>query len=312
MEKFSNDSIIRDRFRNKSHLLYQYQNGGAKISIFNDGTKIREFEDNNVEFAEQVDLKITNFCDLSTTVCRFCHEKSTVNGKHGDLDLALRLWDKMPAGVEIAIGGGNPLSHPNLIDFLTKCKDRGWICNLTVNQMHLDEYENVLEDIERHQLIHGLGVSVRNIRTFPEYFNYYYGNVVLHMILGIDSVEDFISHRHDKVLLLGYKTFGLGEIYKKKHAEIEDRIEDWKRSLPIILNQYGTISFDNLALEQLELKRWIHPDKWAAFYQGDDGTVSFYVDLVNKQYCKSSTSVERFNIEDGDDLISMFNQIRKI
>ena len=43
-------------------------------------------------------------------------------------------------------------------------------------------------------------------------------------------------------------------------------------------------------------------EQWKEFYQGDDGTHTMYVDLVNKQFAKTSTSVERYpllsNIDD--------------
>ena len=44
------------------------------------------------------------------------------------------------------------------------------------------------------------------------------------------------------------------------------------------------------------------PQQWNKFYQGDDGTHTMYVDLVKKQFAKTSTSTERYpllsNIDD--------------
>jgi organic radical activating enzyme len=42
----------------------------------------------------------------------------------------------MPAGVEIAIGGGNPLSHPDFDDFVVTLSENGTICNVTINEKH--------------------------------------------------------------------------------------------------------------------------------------------------------------------------------
>src|ERR1035437_2383469 len=92
-----------------------YKNGNTIVTIFNDGTKIREYNDiPEIIHPESIDIKITNYCDMG---CFYCHESSTTNGVHADLDKLLKVINELPAGVELAIGGGNPLSHPNLVDF---------------------------------------------------------------------------------------------------------------------------------------------------------------------------------------------------
>ena len=40
------------------------------------------------------------------------------------------------SGTEIAIGGGNPMSHPELESFFFRMKDRKIISNITINQFH--------------------------------------------------------------------------------------------------------------------------------------------------------------------------------
>lgn len=80
------------------------------MEIYEDGTKIQEWPDEEVPnpiYPNSFDLKITDYCDLG---CKFCHEKSTTNGIHGDLSLMMDLVEQLPAGTEIAIGGGNPKS----------------------------------------------------------------------------------------------------------------------------------------------------------------------------------------------------------
>ena len=66
------------------NLLGEYQNGNYKVTIFDDGTKIRETDDDKFisEFPECMDVKITNYCDMG---CPYCHENSTTNGLHGDI-----------------------------------------------------------------------------------------------------------------------------------------------------------------------------------------------------------------------------------
>ena len=65
-------------------LIGSYKNGNFITHIFSDGTVIRETEDKDfiANFPSNIDIKITNFCDMN---CPMCHENSTVNGKHGDI-----------------------------------------------------------------------------------------------------------------------------------------------------------------------------------------------------------------------------------
>ena len=63
-------------------ILHKYTNGGFAIEIHRDGTKIREqINSSPAIMPEQMDLKITNWCDAG---CGWCHENSTTAGKHAD------------------------------------------------------------------------------------------------------------------------------------------------------------------------------------------------------------------------------------
>lgn len=295
-------------------LLHTYQNGGYEVSIQSDGTKTRAGEGAPL-FPESVDLKITGYCDNSHN-CPFCHEMSNLSGQHGDLRRMADLWEGMPAGVEIAIGGGNPLAHPMLLPFLETCAARGHLCNLTINQMHVEPFADLIRHLVDSQLVHGIGLSVRDIRTLPravDHLIWAQGNLVYHLILGLNTWDEFarlMDTVNPKVLLLGYKQFGWGTKHKERNPEIDDEIANWRRHLPLLFHQHGTISFDNLAIEQLELKRWLSPEKWGAFYMGDDGSFTMYVDAVKQEYAVGSTSVERHAIGDEDTLRDIFAKIR--
>jgi len=100
-----------------TYLMGSYKNGNYKVSIYSDGTKIRENDLDNLtpSFPENIDLKITNYCDAG---CLYCHEDSTKQGLHGNLNVGF--IETLQPFTELAIGGGNPLDHPDLIYFLEK------------------------------------------------------------------------------------------------------------------------------------------------------------------------------------------------
>jgi hypothetical protein len=81
-------------------ILYQYRNGDYNCSILSDGTLIKETESENPQFSfpVSIDVKITNYCDLSN-VCTFCFLPEelvlTVNGykKIEDIQLGEEVWN---------------------------------------------------------------------------------------------------------------------------------------------------------------------------------------------------------------------------
>ena len=77
---------------------------------------------------------------------------------------------------------------------------------------------------------------------------------------------------------------------------------------------FSVVSFDNLAIEQLGVKELLSEEEWNDFYAGDDGTVTYYIDMVKKQFAVSSTSPfeERYPILDNvDDMFKVIQNIRK-
>ena len=69
-------------------LLYTYKNGNYNVKIYEDGTKIRMTEDDyfKAEFPENIDIKISDKCDMG---CEFCHEGSTLNGNNSNFNRIL-------------------------------------------------------------------------------------------------------------------------------------------------------------------------------------------------------------------------------
>lgn len=298
-----------------SDVLNSYTNGNYHVTICKDGTKVRESapgSNQKAKHPESIDVKITDFCDMG---CPYCHESSTTTGKHGDLKALLDTLRPLPAGVELAIGGGNPLSHPDLLPFLEKLRERGIIANLTVNQGHVPQYLKLIRFLLGSQLVYGLGISITDSRlSNVREILLESPNVVFHVIAGVNSTNILreISYLQGKpkTLILGYKTFGRGVEYAQKLDErVKDSIADWYRTVPSYLGKTH-LSFDNLAIEQLNIRRLFTTEGWQKFYMGDDGQFTMYIDAVKKEFARTSRSAERVPLNDTD-LITYFQDLQK-
>lgn len=280
-------------------LLGKYKNGNYEVKIYDDGTKVREtMEDDFIaSFPENFDCKITNQCDIG---CIQCHENSTVEGKHGDI-LNPSFLNTLKPYTEIAIGGGNPLSHPDLVEFLTKLRDKKVIANMTVNQIHFMKDLDTIRFLIENKLINGIGVSLMSatddfITAIKEF-----DNLVVHVINGIVSKEQIeaLSNNNVKMLILGYKQFRRGRYYYSKASEAIESKKTWlKDNLISFVPKFKIVSFDNLAIEQLEVKRHLTPSQWEEFYMGDDGTKTMYVDLVEQKFARCSIAETRYDLLD--------------
>lgn len=268
-------------------LLGSYKNGNYRVSIFDDGTKIRRTEEDEfiAEFPENIDLKITDYCDLG---CKFCHEDSTTSGKHAKFNH--QFFTTLRPYTELAIGGGNPLDHPELFTFLQYLRADNIISNLTINQVHLENNISPIRYLVQKGLIKGLGVSLVNptdsfislIKDFP--------NAVIHTINGVTSIKSYekLKDKNLKVLILGYKLFRRGEQFYSE--TVKRNISDLTANIKNMFDWYNVLSFDNLALEQLNIKEHLTKEQWDKFYMGDDGQHTMYIDLVNGVFAKNSTS----------------------
>lgn len=295
-------------------LLGIYKNGNVDTSIFSDGTKIRYTNDDEFHpsFAENMDIKICNRCDRG---CRFCHEGSTPDGKLGDI-MNEKFIDTLHEYQECALGGGNILEHPNLIPFLQKLRDKKVIPNITLNQKHFEDNLDLVNDLVSNNLIFGLGISLVNptiefiekVKRFP--------NAVIHVINGIFTESDCaaLSDHGLKILILGYKDLRRGSQY---HLNARDEIgknQKWlKGELSDLIGRFHVVSFDNLAIEQLSIKeRWceLSDKSWDEFYAGDDGNFTYYIDMVERKFARSSTADFDKRYDLLDDVDKMFKVIQ--
>ena len=303
-------------------IIHQYQNGNTQVTLYEDGTKIREWPDGEesvVDLPESTDFKITNWCDMAP-ICKYCHEQSNKEGKHADLDFFADLWDTSLVGSEIALGGGSTLHHPDIKKFLKRVTTHGCIPNITINSLHIKKQAEQLRQYQDEKLVYGVGVSYRGIPSLlqlPKNINY--KNVVFHLILGLHDYDDCKAiadwcrenNIAPKILLLGYKQYGNGSSYFDNNPWLAGKLTEWKTTiLKKVLKLGGTFSFDNLAISQLALQESMPKKQWDLFYQGTDGTHTQYIDGVEKKAARTSTTPTKFDIVKGDNLKEIFKKVR--
>ena len=270
---------------------HQYRNGNTIVTISDvDGTREMFTMDDefDLDFPVSMDLNLTQQCNAK---CPFCYAECTPTGKHGDI-MKAKFIDGLHPYTECALQV-NDLTHPDLLPFLHKLKELKVIANMTVNQIHFERKEDLISDLIEQKLIYGLGVSLRN--PTDDFLDRVvkYPNAVIHVINGIVTENDFhkMANRGLKVLILGYKDKGRGHAYLAEYPDEVKRNQQWLSDNVVELmssDEFKAIAFDNLSLEQLHMRSVIPPSMWDRYYQGDEGTSSMFVDLVDNTFGVSS------------------------
>ena len=285
------------------------KNGNYMVYLFSDGTKVRETEEDDFipDFSENTDVCLTKKCSQG---CVFCYEGCTKDGEHGKINY--HFLDTLHAGTEVALNG-NDMDHPQLDELLHKLKDKGVYANITVSKNQFIQNFDKIVEYQKNELLYGIGISANSFDDDFIKMIEKVKNAVIHTIAGICTVNEYkkLFGHYVKVLVLGYKNRGRGiEYLEKNNKDIYDNIQDLNNHLAEIAKNVVVLSFDNLAIEQLQNIHNVVGDDWDTFYMGDDGNYTFYIDLVAGTFAKNSCINERFPIEDKS-MDDMFNFIRE-
>lgn len=301
---YSNGTRTRELFPKETF----YEQGLFKEELFN----VKEIDLMNPEFPESIDLKITNYCNNG---CKYCYANSDEEGLHADKDFIKEIISQMKPFTEIALGGGNTISYPYLDEILKFAKNKNVICNMTLKDIDVIMNHKRIQEMYHSGLIKSIGISPTNIEFLSKATELVSNtDFIIHFVLGIHNKEFLDKVLNDnfkvfieKILILGYKEIGKGKNYFDKNSEeIKNNIKELKdyinnEVIPEFSVSYKTISFDNLAIKQLELDiNNVYKD----LYQGEDGKFSFYIDAVKEKYARSSLEEKQdyfFNIHDAFD-----------
>lgn len=274
-------------------LIADYKNGNASVKLYEDGTRVIESTSDQLklEYPLNIDIRISEACAFGLNpvtgkaVCDFCHESATTDGANADLKELGRMLTELPRGIELAVG----VNHftDDVLHFFGDMASLGYIINATINQGHIRRDKKNIKIAVNSGLIKGLGVSYREGMLDPGPSILDYPNTVVHVIAGIDDIERvkrLASIGVKKILVLGEKDFGfnLGKIRIRSHSHFK-----WYRQVHELFKLFDVVSFDNLALDQLNIKRFVID--WETTYQHE---YSFYINAVKKYFAPSSRSAD--------------------
>ena len=174
--------------------------------------------------------------------------------------------------------------------------------------------KDFLHELVDKKLIFGLGVSLtiptdKFIAAIKEF-----DNAVIHVINGVVSYQqlEYLAFHDLKVLILGYKEFRRGVEYKETAGKhIEANQTSLKANLKSLIARFKVVSFDNLAIEQLNVRSLVSEEQWNEFYMGDDGGYTMYIDMVTKTFAKNSIAALNKRYPLMNNIDDMFKKIKE-
>lgn len=291
----------------------KYRNGNAVVTLdLRDGTRIIEYPDNEpltLDTPLNVDIRVSTQCpygynaETQKSTCAFCHESALVDGQechYGILQQVL-MDAKLPRGTEIALGVNEVTD--NLVQFVKNLYRLGLVVNITMNERYITEFGDTgLKQMLPY--VFGLGISYRSLQgclSLPDWIADY-PHTVIHVINGIDNFDDVkeLSVKYRKLLVLGEKDFGFNR-GKVNLDTLEHK--QWKSNIMQLTKIFDIVSFDNLGLQQLEIRGKITDEEYKSFYQGEH---SMYINAVEQYFAPSSRTRNNIKRFDETDLRSYF------
>lgn len=291
----------------------KYRNGNAVVTLdLRDGTRIIEYPDNEpltLQTPLNIDIRVSTQCpygynvETQKSTCAFCHESALVSGvecHYGVLQQVL-MDAKLPRGTEIALGVNEVTD--DLIQFVKNLYRIGLVVNITMNERYILQYG----DIGLKQMlpyVFGLGISYRSLQgclLLPDWISDY-PHTVIHVINGINDFDDIkeLGVKYHKLLVLGEKDFGFNR--GKVDLSTEEH-KQWKSNIMQLTEIFDIVSFDNLGLQQLEIRGKITDEEYKSFYQGEH---SMYINAVEQYFAPSSRTRNNIKCFSETDLRSYF------
>lgn len=253
------------------------------------------------EVPELVDMSIGNHC---TTGCKYCYRGSLPGLGWASEAIIVELCRNLYSmgTEEIALGGGDPMQHPEIDSIVSKVRATDSLKKLYVTTRELDWLSNAERVTLHSNHVTAWGVSVDNLSGTKRAIEAFkkagvsrsrltlqivvgaVGEKVIREILSYLSKLDYKDH--PKILLLGYKNTGFGNQMVPKPVS------------PTILkgDSAWNVGIDTALAK--EWKSWLEVNAWKGSYHTQDGGFSCFIDAQKMRlYSSSFDQSEGFPIE---------------
>lgn len=234
-----------------------------------------------------------------------CYQGSTKEGKHADWEQVKKYVKALGSQglLELAIGGGEPTSHPNFADLLDLCRSHGIIANFTTRSMEWFKDKKIVDlvndnvgrfaySIDSAQQMFKIATLLKEagINTGSDNgWNYKPSRLSFQYVMGVGTSIQFRDILAAAgiigcdLTLLGFKTTGRGGSYDKKNDNYWlDMIRKHKETY------YGArIGIDTALAQQYE-KELLEDPKLKTLITTKEGSFSMYIDAVTNRVGPSS------------------------
>ena len=264
------------------------------------------------EYPELVDMKITDYCDKN---CSYCYQDSTTAGGPASPKYISQLLACLGGmGVfEVALGGGDTTSHPDIDRVIDEAINFGMIPNVTISD------SRCLTDI-RYNRINSCGSITISINSMNSLYNFkrcIENSRVRRDKIGLQCIEGLVekwelykiiedaSELNLPLTILGYKDTGRGKDKKIKKYDVISVILDIIKSK----GRHTDISFDTLLVNKYRERLEEHGTP-RILYDTEEGKYSMYIDAVKKKCAKNSYTENTVDIPEQDVYDSLINIYR--
>lgn len=258
---------------------------------------------------ELIDIKITDFCDIG---CKYCYQGSTAKGKHAsDSWLTNLAWAlKKHEVFEVALGGGEPTTHPEFDGILETFHGSNVKCNFTTKSLAWLDKPAITKAVKSTGANFAYSVTsvtemaqvlVRIKEAFGDTerlkFQYVMGSTAVDELLKIVA---FAKKNYLKVTLLGFKRIGRGKKYL---------VNNYDNALQALCDQ--TNGYLKLSLDTALIAEWkdqlLSLGAKREMFTEVEGAFSMYIDAVAQTAAPSSyCSTDQYVKFQYQDLLKIF------
>lgn len=287
---------------------------GTKMTVDFDYPNLQDTDDDDAPLyphsylrprtPDLVDVSITDYCDQG---CSFCYKGSTTEGQHADsadVKNLAKMLSEMEV-FEVAIGGGEPTTHPDFLKIIKFFSNRNVVPNFTTRNLDylLGLSKKKLNTLAKQ--IGGFAVSVDNLKTAESAIEELHKLSLKCEPLAEKASFQFIVGRHSNVGVmldvlnivdaneLNVTLLGLKNTHRGKDTAHFPGLR-WFHALKEWMDEnfrYISVGIDTSLAKEWEEELGKSVD--SIFYHTQEGQVSCYIDAVAKTWDPSSYHLDK-------------------